>query len=332
MSLEQDFETLWENYDTVVALESIGVGIDNPAIQSIAKRWGLHDVVLVAGESARNKTPEKTSSLLSQVFNDFAGYFGTRYVEFLKKMNNQADLLEKHADDMEARLKKISALHSHEVPSGSWTSKVCFEDLPNFKECIKLANSADGLEAVVKQYTVLTRQIVFSPVIDRRKMENGELTKIGYSSNAAIHRASGYLGRFGEADVQARPLAGNVIVVTHGEGDKGKVQFAVAHGGDYKKQIPSLEVNECNKALTAVRTIAKTLRNRGAKNGVFGYSGIYEEIEKMKAGLKNHKGAELRVATLRYKNALELENAFTTALDRVGDGLINWVAASIKAG
>jgi hypothetical protein len=247
-------------------------------------------------------------------------------------MRNQADTLEKQADEMEERLNKAGTLKSHDVPSGSWTSKVCFEDLPNFKECIKLANAADGIDAVVKQYTVITRQIVLSPVVDRRKVEDGELKKIGLSSNAAIHRASGILGRLGENDVQARPLAGNVIVVTRGEGEKSKVEFALAHGGDYKKVIPSLENSECVKALAAVRSIAKSLRKRGAKNGIFGYSGIYEEIEKMKSELKKLEGKDLRYATLRYKNALELENAFTTALDRVGDGLINWVAASIKAG
>ncbi|QXO09540.1 hypothetical protein pEaSNUABM11_00116 [Erwinia phage pEa_SNUABM_11] len=331
MSLEQDFEILCDDFDRLVALESLGVRPDNAAVRAIAKRWHLEQRGFVAGES-RDKKPAKTSNLLAQVFNDWAGYFGTRYVEWTKKQDGQAAALEKHAEQLDAKLGQVETLNSHTVPSGSWTSKVCFEDLPNFKECIKLSNAADGMDAVVKQYTVITRQIVLSPVIDRRKLEDGELTKIGYSSNAAIHRASGILGKFGEDDVQARPLAGNVIVVTRNQGDKGKVQYAIAHGGDFKKVIPSLEKSECVSAVKAIRKIAASLRKRGAKNGLFGYKGIYEEVEKMKAELLKLEGADLKKATLRYKNALELENAFTHALDRVGDGLVNWVTASIKAG
>ncbi|QVW55104.1 hypothetical protein pEaSNUABM29_00060 [Erwinia phage pEa_SNUABM_29] len=327
MSLELDYITLEEDMDRLVALESMGAPITNPAIQAIRKRWCLD--VGVAHE-ARDKS-RTTSSLLSQMYNDLAGYFGTRYGEALKKLSDETAQLEKHCDQMESWLAKQATLDAKEAKSGSWTSKVCFEDVPDLPQCLKLANSADAIDAVVKQYTVVTRQIVTSPVVDRRKMENGELKKISYSSNAAIHRASGILGRFGEDDVEARPLAGNVIVVTRGEGDKAKVEFAVAHGGDYKSEIVSLNKAQCTQALKAVRTIIKSLEKRAAKNGALGYSGIYTELEKMKGEMKKMGGDELRVATRRFKNAVQLEDAFTTALARVADGLINWVGASLKA-
>lgn len=327
MSLELDFEVLCDDFDRLVALESIGVRPDNVAVRAIAKRWCVGQ--FAAGES-RDKTVKTTSNDIAQQFNDFFGIFGNLHIRMMKKMQNQCDRLEKHADDLEARLAKAGTLQSHEVKTGSWTSMVCLEDVPNFKACLALARKADALEAVVKQYTVATRQ---NPIVMGRYKETDDgFEKLGYSTNAAIHRASGILGRFTEANVKARPLAGNVIIVTRGEGEKERVEFGVAMGGNYKDKIPALETKECKEAIAAIRSIAKTLRNRGAENSLFGYHGIYKEIEKMKADLKKYEGKELKAATWRYKNALQLENGFTVALDRVGDGLVNWVAASIKAG
>lgn len=327
MSLDLDYITLEEDLDTVLALESRGVGLNNPAIQSIRKRWCVD--AQVARES-RERT-QTTSSTLYQMYHEVVGLFSNRYHDAVRVMTKNAEKIDEHVVKMEGWMKRTSHFTAKEVPSAGWCARVCYEDVPDLKECIKLANSANGLEAAVKQYTIVTSQMVLDPGKIKRKVEDGELKVIGYSTAAAVHRASGILGRFGEEDVQARPMAGNVYVVTYGEGEKAKLDFGVGNGGNYRDTVAALTESECRQALAAAKKIAKALRDRGAKNGIFGYSGIYEEVEKMKAQLKDMHGDELRVATRRYKNALKLEDAFTTALDRVADGLISWVGATLKA-
>ena len=49
----------------------------------------------------------------------------------------------------------------------------------------------------------------------------------------------------------------------------------------------------------------------------------------MKSELKNLEGAELKEATLRYRNAMAMEDAFTTALVRVAEGLMEWTKQSL---
>lgn len=326
MSLEFDFDTLEEDLDTVLALESLGAPISNPAIQTIRKRWCID--THVAHESGAQ---EKTSGTLYQMYNEMSGFFASRAKKAVDLLTGQANRLEEHLNDAEGWLRRTTTFDATRIKTGSWTAKVCFEDKPDLTACLKLADSANSLEAVVKQYTIVVNQMALNPSDLRRKLEDGELKKIGYSSNSAIHRASGIIGRFTGDDVQARPLAGNVIIVTHGSAEKPVVEFGVGHGGEYGDEMKALTKAECVKALTAARKIVKTLRDRSAKDGVFGYTGIYKEVEKMRDNLKELKGEELRIATRRYKNAIQLENGVTTAMGRVGEGLVEWVARTLKA-
>lgn len=78
-----------------------------------------------------------------------------------------------------------------------------------------------------------------------------------------------------------------------------------------------------------MKKIIRALRQRGTKRRSVGYTGIYDEIQRMKKELKSLDGRELRDATVRYKNALRLEDAFTTSLVRVAEGLLEWCRLSL---
>lgn len=88
-------------------------------------------------------------------------------------------------------------------------------------------------------------------------------------------------------------------------------------------------MHQCGKAIEAVEALIKSIAARGTKNRVVGYTGIYEEVEAMKSELKNLEGDELKEATLRYRNAMAMEDAFTTALVRVAEGLMEWTKQSL---
>ncbi|QVW55973.1 hypothetical protein pEaSNUABM10_00110 [Erwinia phage pEa_SNUABM_10] len=386
-SPDLDFITLCEDFDTVVALESIGVGMNNPMMRSIAMRWNVLDEAeaeweeAVARESnammeraqavadgaaqgsiakkvakdagkaavgvgmgaarlagkgaakgakAAGKGAAHLSTKLLDKFKEWAEHYGPIFKEKMADMTSKSTMMEKRRQKLESKL-HTAEIHPQDVRVLTWASCVCFEDKPNLDKCIELSNHSEAMAAAVKEYTVKVDQTKL--IVDRRKKnDDGTLDKIGYPSNAAIHRASGLLGRFTENDVKARPLAGNVIIVTRGFGAKEKVEFAVAREAQIGGKFETLSKAECEKALDAVKRIAQALEDRSVKRGVFSYTGIYENMEKLREHMKDLDGNELRAVTLQFKNAMAVEDAFTTALVRVGDGLLNWVQASIKAG
>lgn len=385
MSAEFEFITLWEDFDTVVALESRGVGMENPMMQAIAKRWKVYGddefKEIVARESsammeraqfmsddaargstakivtkavakgtvsaaagtarlagkatakgakAAGKGAKKLSAAMGNKFKEWVEHYGPIFKEKLKDFVEKANTMERRRQKLEQKLGSAE-IHPQDVRTFAWISKVCYEDKPSLDKCVELAGKSSAIAAAVKEYTVKVDQTGL--VVKReKKNDDGTLDKISYPSNAAIHRASGMLGRFTEKDVKARPLAGNVIIVTRGFGSKEKVEFGVAREAQFNGKIETLSKSDCEKALGAVKDIIKSLSDRGARRGVFSYTGVYDEMEGMRNHLDSLSGEELRLATLQFKNALQVEDAFTTALARVGDGLMDWVQSSIKAG
>ncbi|MCU6406041.1 hypothetical protein KW817_24115, partial [Enterobacter quasiroggenkampii] len=59
--------------------------------------------------------------------------------------------------------------------------------------------------------------------------------------------------------------------------------------------------------------------------------GIYQEAEKIRDKMYKVDRDEISEVKCAYKNVIKLEDAVTTALDRVADGLLSWVKATIKA-
>ncbi|ANZ48670.1 internal head protein [Erwinia phage vB_EamM_ChrisDB] len=387
MSADFDFITLWEDYDTIVALESRGRGIEDPMVRSIAQRWGVlasieqeweeqvaresrammeraqvmadaaaegktatrfakKSVKLAAkgtagatklaakgtakGAKAVGKATGKVSVALAGKFKEWAAHYGPKFKAKLHEMAEKAPAVEKKRQKLERKLDETKELSGNPIKTMAWVSCVCLLDKVDLDACLYLANHTGALNDAVKQYTVKVRQ--YEGLLVGRYVEqaDGTLSKIGRPSNTAIHRASGFLGRFTQNDVKARPMAGNVIIVNHGKGVKEKIEFAVARDTKIGATIDPLSHAECKTALDAVGHLAKALEARGARHGVFSYTGIYHEMEEMQKKMDDMEGDELRAAMLLYKNSMALEDAFTTAMARVSDGLLNWVAASLK--
>lgn len=384
MSANFDFDTLWEDFDTVVALESRGIGIENPMMRSIAKRWCVLDDIeqeVVAQESrammeraqtvadgaaegtlakkfakdagrsmgkaavgatklagkgagkvakAAGKGVGAVSAALGEKFKEWAKHYGGKFKDKLADMVNKATMMEKQRSKLLQRLDEAKDLSGNPIKTMAWVSCICVLDKVSFDACIHLSAHTGDLDHAVEQYTVKVRQYEGLLVGRYKEYADGTLEKISYPSNAAIHRASGILGRFTQDDVKARPLAGNVIIVTHGKGVKEKVEFAVAREAKLGATINPLSKEQCKKALEGVKHLTTALADRGVKRKVFSYSGIYHEIEEMESKLESLEGEELRAAMLLYKNSMAMEDAFTTAMTRTGDGLLNWVSASLK--
>ncbi|ANZ48397.1 internal head protein [Erwinia phage vB_EamM_Caitlin] len=384
MSADFDFITLWEDYDTVVALESRGVGLENPMMRSIAKRWEILEEIeqVVAHESrammeraqvmadaaaegrtatrfakktgkiagkgavgatklagkgagkaakATGKGVGKVSAALGVKFKEWAAHYGPKFKEKMDDLLGKAQMMDRKRQKLDRRLDETKELREEPIRGLGWISKVCLLDDVNLDACLWLADHTGDLNGMVKAYTVKVRQYEGLLVGRYKEEADGTLSKIKLGSNAAIHRASGLLGRFTQNDVKARPLAGNVIIVTRGKGEKERVDFATAVESQFGGKVYPLKREQCKKALNAVGKLAKALDERGAKRGVFSYTGIYHEMEAMRADMENKDGEELRAAMLLYKNAMAMEDAFTTAMARTGDGLLNWVAASLKS-
>lgn len=383
MSADFDFITLWEDYDTVVALESRGVGLENPMMRSIAKRWEILEEIeqVVAHESrammeraqemsdaaaegstatrfakktgkvaakgavgatklagkgagkaakATGRGVGKVSAALGVKFKEWAAHYGPKFKEKMEDLLGKAQMMDRKREKLARHLEKTHELREEPIRVMAWISKVCLLDDVNLDACLWLADHTGDLNAMVKQYTVKVRQYEGLLVGRYKEEADGTMSKIKLGSNAAIHRASGLIGRFTENDVKARPLAGNVIIVTRGKGTSERVDFGTAFETQFGGKIYPLKHDQCKKALDAVGKLAKALQERGVKRGVFSYSGIYHEMEAMRADLENKEGKELKAAMLLYKNAMTMEDAFTTAMARTGDGLLNWVAASLK--
>lgn len=371
-TLDSDLEVLCDDYDRLVALESLNVKDNYPAVVAIRKRWALDDVhvalesaammeraqfvadtepyagvgkavaratgravkgvgrvagkAAVAGAKASGKFAGKHSKQLALRFIDFAEAAGKEVINELKEATSKASSLERKLQKLEARLSLLGikdTLKPVDCDTGSWTTKVCLEDKPNVKACIEFSKNLSAMDAMVNEYTVKTRTIIGKS----KKVTESGLEKVGRSTNWAIKRSAGLLGIIDPfKTVKAYPWPGNVVVVEH---DSGKIEWAIARDGDFGHTIKSLNLHEIGSALDAVRNIIRALRQRGTKRRSVGYTGIYDEIQRMRKELKSLEGRELRDATVRYKNALRLEDAFTTSLVRVAEGLLEWCRLSL---
>lgn len=371
-SLDKDFEILNSDYDRLVALESLGVDADYPAVCAIRQRWALDGFVAgessammerarvvsdgaaqgsipgvyarkaagvagravgtvakgagrVAGRAATaggSKIAGVTAALAGR-FADFASELAKEQAERLKEAISKATLLEKQSQKLLKQLNAQESLDEHPVYAGSWTSKVCLEDKLDVHAAMDYSQHIGPLEAMVQQYTVKTRTLIGKS----QKVDAEGLVRLGRSTNWAVKRAAGLLGIVDPfKEIEAYPLPGNIIIAKH---HSGKIQWAIGRNGDYGETIPQLSKDECHQALNAANKIIATLRDRGVKRRGVGYSGIYEEVRLMQKELSGLSGKELRDATKRYKNALALEDAFTTSLVRVAEGLLEYVKQSI---
>lgn len=316
--LEVDYNQLMEDHEVAVGLESIGC-TKSPAITSISNRWGIgHESSLVEG-------------LLTRM-TDWAK---AREEHIRKKIKESASIgqrLRNEVQKSQAMLVLPDELGTNKVTTGPWTTKVCVEDEVDIKACIAFASKTDALEDMVSSYTVFLSALNGA---SRREDSAKELKPLGKSTSRAVRRASGLMGITSvSSGVEAWPLPGNVIVVLRGSvSGHEKLDFAVARTGNFKDTIKPLTKAEAENALKAAYELTGHLISRDVKRSKFSYTGIYdkvEEIKKMAADEEIDEKTEVML-TRRIKNAIAVEDAITTAMVRVCEGLVAYVNASLKA-
>lgn len=343
--LDKDFTTLSEDFETVLALESLGVSPNNITMCAIATRWVAHEyfgeggvelgkrVTKDAAKLALRGAKAGTKKLSSHLANTFMEWAKARHGQISQKLadaTSKGETIRKQSQKLQAKVLGMGHLDNHNIKSGSWTAKVCQEDEIDIAACLRLADDHASLDSIVEAYTVFTKSILKGPA----KREGDELQKLGHSTAAAVKRASGILGVLGTKAVDAYPLPGNVIVVVRNPGiDSERVQFAVARDGSYGDTVPTLKLEDCKKALQAAEKLGKALYDRGTKRGAFSYKGIYDNIQSLEGQLDRDdlSNRQVHQITQRYKNAIEVEDAITTAMARVAEGLIAYVKYSIKS-
>ncbi|ECQ9027254.1 hypothetical protein F0D22_14595 [Salmonella enterica subsp. enterica] len=343
--LDRDFAVLSEDFETVLALESLGVKPHDIALLTIANRWVAReyygeggvalgkritkDAAKVALRGAATGT-KKLSSHLANTFMEWAKARDGQIRAKLADATSKGETLRGKTAKLQSHVLGLKSLNKHDVKTGSWTSKVCQEDKVNVQACIQLAHGHASLDDIVEAYTVFTKSVLKGPA----KREGNGLTKLGHSTASAVKRASGILGLLHTKSVDGYPLPGNVFVVVSNPGTHTeRVQFAVARDGEYGDTVPSLSLQQCKDALNAAETLSKAIYQRGTKRGVFSYSGIYDNIQSIEGELDRDdiSNREVHEITQRYKNAIEIEDAITTALVRVTEGLLEYVQRSIKS-
>ena len=335
-ALYSDYEVLIDDYEKVIALESLGYGPEHPAINQVMKRWVI-DCPSVGHESIVGATIDASARSASKISNAMLdrmhGWLATKERSIRKKietMTSKATSLQTSLEKLEPRMRLAENLPTHPIDTGSWTSKVCVDDKVDVEACIKFADKPDVLDEVVKSYTVYTSAYGRPRT---RKGESLELTKLGKSSSTALRRASGLIGISPiNTAAEAWTLPGNVIVVKRGKGINSEiVDFAVARSGDYGDTIDPLDKDTADRALKAAWKLTEHLKTRNVKRGVFSYTGIYEKIEELKtAKAEEIDKKAITAATKRLRNALAVEDALTTAMVRVCEGLTDYVKKSLQ--
>lgn len=336
--LDRDIEILMDDYERVCALESIGVSVYNPAIHQIRKRWGIE--LNSVGREYRmedRSNPkfdrthhDKLVAVSKKLLGRMVHWMDARLDDIKGKINEVTGKNARLSEELD-KIHKVIAMLPDELPEEKlpiekWMSKISVEDKVDFKACIEWAKNPTVLDDAIKSYTVYT-----TLTDDASKRENGkfDFSKLGKSSSWAAKRASGILGfsPFNSGS-EAWSLPGNVILVSR----KNSASFAVAR--DLEKEdgeIERLSKEQIKEALSAVNDILAHLRERQTKRGVFSYTGIYEKIEEMKKTKEDEVDRKAMIrATKRIKNALAVEDAITTSLVRVAEGLMKYIRASIK--
>ena len=342
-ALDKDFEILLDDYERVVALESIGASIRHPTMQTVARRWVAHEYYNSSSETntgVRGAVDTivggavngvgKLSNILLDRMNAWLSAKEQNIRNKIKDVTSKATGLQKNIMVLEPKLRLLTTIANKQIETGSWTSKLCVEDKVDIEACISFSEKSTVLDDMAKSYTV------FTSVLGRPKTRKGEemnLRKLGRSTGWAINRSKGILGYVSlNQGLEAWPLPGNVIITLRGSGVGGQtLDFAVARDGSYGEHIESIDLDTANRAIKAAWRLTEILKTRNVKRGVFSYTGIYEKIEELKASTNTEVDkAALRAATKRIKNSLAVEDAITTAMVRVCEGLTKITRLSIS--
>lgn len=353
--LDNDLDALLDDFDLVEQLEKVAIRDDNPIVGYLSTKWciepeELEEVVVaqeglwkaykefdtavtaMAGQAIGKGVQDtiklvKMSPALTKRFFGFAAAKTKQFNEKRIEVSGKAVRLERSARKLMVKLNGMDSFPKHPVFTAGWTSKICQEDEVNLNACLGYENRIGKLDDIVEKYTLMTRGAIGKA----QKVKEDGLERMGKSSARALKRAAGIMGFVDPLNtVEAWPLPGNVIVVKRGKSEPGRLQYATARDGSYPEKIEQMTPEQAQKALNTVIGLAAFLKDEGARGKVFGYKGISKELEGMKKDLKELDGKELREATLRYNNAVVINEAIITSAVRVAEGLIAYVKASMN--
>lgn len=335
-TLQLEFDTLVEDYNTVMALESVGIARDNPLMESIGSRWCVDEVVRVARESNAEDAEDDTVSLaLAKRAADWGSAKETEFKAIVAGRVKLASKLTQKIMDLESALRTTDPT-INQIKTGSWTSKLCVKDTLDLDACLRFSEQHSEIDEIAKSFTVFTRAIFSGPKM--RKEATFELNKLGSSTGWAVRRGGVLLGHVKQDHtLEGWALPGNVIMLFT-EGPVGPaISFATARDGKYGKFISPLNKEECETALKAAYALVKTVHDRQVKTGLFSYAGVYKELDELRAaagkGILGYiKSFFPFESVVRYKNAIEVEDALSTAQVRVAQGLIEYVSLSLNKG
>jgi len=294
--------------------------------KGVAKVANVAGRVAGKGVKAAGVAAGRTSHQLAMRFVDFADELAKDTTKKIKHVVNKATVLENQLHKLRKALSEAGELGKGTVDTGTWTSKVCFEDKVDLDKTIEFAGHTKVIEARVDEFTVHVRSVMKG----KKEMDDGTVAKLGRSTGWAIKRACRLIGIVSPAkEITATCFGGNVIIV---ERIKGNITYAVAKDGDYGHTIPALSKADCERALDGAEKAIETLRALGVKRKLTGYTAVDEEAETLKKELKTVALKDLRRVTGYYKSSMALNDGFVTAMVRSTEGLLEYVRLSIKEG
>lgn len=368
-TLDLDFEVLTDDWERLVALESIGVGVDNPAIQAICRRWCITDEELLVAHESREMMERAQATADGAAEGSLANVYVRKAMKTVGKAGVQAAVT---AGGVATRATgKVSK--NLLARFNAFAADLAKEQIEYMKHA---TSKATHLEKEMQHLAINLKE---HKTLDIHPVETGRWTsKVCIEDKVDVHgciefvnRGDSLEGAVQEYVVKTRGLLSSKKVMDTGELNKlghstnwaikrgagiigivnpfkkivarpmagnviivehhnGLVQYGVANDGDYKETIPSLSHRDCEAALKAVEEAVVLLRARGVKRKAVGYTGISDEVEHMRRELKHVEGKDLVMLTKAYKSAMALEDSFTTALVRVAEGLLEYVKRSLK--
>lgn len=338
-----DFSVLMDDFERVVAMERLGYGPDDPTVRSICRRY------CIAQEDILDKTVEISGAVLDKVTNSgvklsaklvekMFEWFNGKRQDVMRKLSEQFSVAKGLQNDivkLEPKVRLKNTFTEREIDTGKWLYNLCVDGEYDLHQCIEYADKDKVLNEITKSYTVHAAALFRDP--KRKVIEGNEihLTKINRSTASAIKRAAPVLG-LGAINpgrgVEAFPLPGNVII-TLDSTFRGieVVDFAVIRSGDLPEKIKTVSKHDMESALKAAYSLTEQLIERNTSRKVFSYGGVYDALEDLKKEIESGhmEDSEIKAAKIRLSNAINIEDAITTSMVRVCQGLVEITKRSL---
>lgn len=341
--LDIEYQVLLSDVKRVIEIEEKQGRADPITARHISARWVVANESLIdkvvykaadLSEAAVDHGVNLSAKLISRSFD----WFEARRVAIMKDMKDRLSIarhLQTRILKLQDRVKLAKMEKSRPIEAGKWLNKLCIDEEYDLDGCIHYADKTKQLDNITKGYTVLTANAFRSP---RRTSITGNeigLVKLSRSSGRAIKRAAPMIGlgaiKPGRG-VEAFPLPGNVIIAvdTTVKGVEA-INFAKIDDSELPETITSLSKSQAEEALQAAYHLTEELIERDVSRRVFSYSGIYKALDDLKNTIESGDmdKHELIAAKKRLANAIAIEDAITTSMVRVCQGLVEIVSKSV---